>query len=171
MPQSRADNSNNETVSRGQHARRFARIGMFVGAVVGLGGGLGGVLKMALFGAIGGAVAGGAAGDKLAPLADKIGGFLPGKRKKQAEAAPAPVQEKVQAKAAPHVAQYQDLGSIDPQVLAELRDGVSGAVTKLKAASIAEAGMLKEGEVAQSGGWVDAVSNKRPTHPAHLTYQ
>ncbi|MBM3618624.1 MAG: hypothetical protein FJX23_08820 [Alphaproteobacteria bacterium] len=174
MPKN-AEKRNDAPVTRGQHARRFARVGMFIGAVVGLGGGIGGVLKMALLGALGGAVAGGVAGEKLSPLADKIASFLPGKRKKQAQAVSAPVQqklqEKVQAKPAPEMAQYQDLGSIDPQVLAELRDGVSGAVTKLKAASIAEAGMLKEGEVAQNGGWVDAVSNKRPTHPAHLTYQ
>lgn len=166
--------------TRGQHARRFARIGMLVGAVMGLGGGVAGVLKFALLGAAGGAVAGGVAGSKLAPLADKLSGFLPGRRKGKTQeaavgASPALSQavspERPQVKAPLDEQFYKDIGSIDPEVLAEIREGINGAVTKLKASSIAEAGMAKEGTVAENGGWVDAVSNKRPTHPAHLTYQ
>lgn len=167
-----AEKRNDAPASRGQHARRFARIGILTGAVIGLGGGLAGVLKFAIIGAIGGAVTGMIAGDKLAPLADKISGFLPGRKKEVQKEAVSIVPEKaqVQEKTASKAQAYQDLGSIDPEVLAELREGINGAVTKLKAGRIAEEGMLKEGEPMQ-GGWVDAVSSKRPTHPAHLTYQ
>lgn len=160
------------STTRGQHARRFAQIGMLVGAVVGLGGGFAGVIKLAFLGGITGAAAGGVAGNKLAPLADKIAGFLPGRRKakNQEVSSPAVQQQKVSVPQAAQTRGYSDVGSIDPEVLAELREGISGAVTKVKTGANAEEGMLKEGGVTP-GGWVDAVSNKRPTHPAHLTYQ
>lgn len=160
--------------SRGQNAKRFGKYGLIAGAVAGLAtGGIFGIVKSALlFGGIG-LVGGAVAGNKLNPLIDKLTSFLPGRRKDAAaeEQGVAPVQDIVQA---PSVEASRGIDSLDPSVLAGLRDQVGEAVAKGRAGS-AEAVNSAAVEAATGqgvpGGWVEAVSKKQPTHPAHMTPQ
>lgn len=161
--------------TRGQNAKRFGKYGLILGAVLGLAtGGIFGIARSALlFGGVG-LLAGATAGNKLNPLVDKLTGFIPKLREKfQSPEAGITPEQVVAPQVDAGVATTKGLDSLDPSLLADVRGQVNDAVAKGRAGAEAINTAAVEAVTVPGApnGWVDAVSKKQPTHPAHMTPQ
>lgn len=169
-----------QEASRGDNAKRYGKLGLFVGAIAGLltGGGIMGMVQMGLLAGGAAAMGGAVAGNKLNPLLDKVMDKIPGIGRKPAPAVDTPsaevempmvVQTRARAEAPaqdvmPQVVQQNQraVNSIDPAVLAQARQQTGSSMESAREGMDPNAAVVNASSLPSE--WVGRQGVKAPTH-------